>query len=178
MITALAAAAILGQSATAPKSLHDFTVEDIKGKPFALKQFKGKVVMVVNTASRCGLTPQYEGLQNLYNELKDKGFVVIAFPANNFNGQEPGSNEEILTFCKTNYSVSFPLMSKISVKDKDIHPLYTWLIANSDRPNDAIEWNFAKFIVDKKGQVAARFTPRERPESPFIRRKLDELLAQ
>lgn len=159
------------------QNFYGFQVTDINGKPFALGQLKGKVVMVVNTASRCGLTPQYAGLEALQKEYKDEGFTVIAFPANDFQNQEPGTNEEIKQFCEQNYNISFPLMSKISVRGDAKHPLYKWLIANSDRPTDEIEWNFAKFIIGRDGKVLARFAPRERPESPFIREALKRALA-
>ena len=184
IISTLVAAAVLGQygppPAQTPKvtSFYDFKVKDIDDKAFNLKSLKGKVVIVVNTASLCGLTPQYKGLQELYTTNKDKGLIIIGFPANNFNSQEPGSNSEIKTFCTQQYNVTFPMMSKISVKDKDIHPLYQWLIAQSDRPNEEIEWNFAKFLIDRTGKVRYRFAPKERPESPFLDKALKELLAE
>lgn len=184
IISTLVAATLLGQvNRTEPvkpkeKSFYDFAVKDIDDKPFNLRSLKGRVVIVVNTASLCGLTPQYAGLQKLYTDYKDKGLTVIGFPANNFNSQEPGTNSEIKAFCSQQYNVTFPMMSKISVKDKDIHPLYQWLIAQSDRPNEDIEWNFAKFLLDRTGKVRYRFAPKERPESPFLEKALKELLAE
>lgn len=136
------------------KTFHDFKVKSIDGKNVDLSQFKGKKVLVVNTASKCGLTPQYEKLEKLYKEYGGDKFVIIGFPANNFLGQEPGSNEEIAAFCKKNYGVSFPMMEKISVKGKDQHELYQWLTNKSlNGVSDAtISWNFHKFLIDENGK--------------------------
>ena len=131
--------ATLALIALAPATLYDFKVENIDGKPVALKRFKGKVVLVVNVASKCGNTPQYEGLEKLYKEFKPRGLVVVGFPANDFGSQEPGSNSEIKEFCTAKYDVTFPMMSKLSVKGEDQAPLYKWLVANSDRPKDDVE---------------------------------------
>jgi glutathione peroxidase len=181
MIAALALVASLGVTTDVAPEVKDFysvVVNDIDGKPFKFESLKGQVVMVVNTASLCALTPQYAGLQELYEKRKKSGFTIIGFPANDFLNQEPGSNEEIKAFCQREYKITFPMMSKIVVKGPEINPLYTWLIAQSDRPNDDIEWNFAKFLVDRKGNVRFRYAPRERPQSPFLNRDLDLLIAE
>jgi len=146
-------------------SLYDFKVKDIDGNNFDLSSLKGKKVLVVNVASKCGLTPQYNKLQDLYEKYKDKNFVVIGFPANNFNGQEPGTNEEIKTFCTLNYNVSFPMMSKIDVVGDNKAPLYKWLTEKSQNGKiDAeVQWNFQKFMIDENGQLLDFVAPREDP---------------
>ncbi len=153
--------AMVGQT----KNFHDFTVADIDGLDYDLSQLKGKKVMVVNTASKCGLTPQYEELQNLYETYKDDNFVIIGFPANNFMNQEPGSNDEIKEFCSSNYGVSFPMMSKISVKGDDIHPLYAWLTEKSKNgvEDSKVKWNFQKYLIDENGNLVMHFSPRTSP---------------
>lgn len=164
--------------ASAETSLYSFTVTDIEGKPVALESFKGRVVLVVNTASRCGLTPQYEGLQALYEKYRDRGLVILGFPANNFRSQEPGTDEEIKTFCSTKYGVTFPMFSKISVLGDDIHPLYKHLTSGAGRTELAgdITWNFEKFLFDGNGRLAARFAPRTKPDSDEVVRAIEELL--
>jgi glutathione peroxidase-family protein len=143
-----------------------FTVKDIDGKDYDLAQLKGKVVMIVNVASKCGLTKQYAGLQKLYDTYKDRGFVIVGFPANNFGGQEPGSEEEIKTFCSTKYNVTFPMMSKISVKGENQHALYDLLTHKTSQEfRGEIGWNFTKFVVDRNGQVFARFASKTTPEN-------------
>lgn len=159
------------------KSIYDFKVKDIDGKEVALSKFKGKVILVVNVASKCGLTPQYKGLQALYTEKKDAGLVILGFPANNFMGQEPGTDGEIKQFCLLKYDVTFPMFSKISVKGEDMHPLYHWLIARSDRPKQDIEWNFAKFVVGRDGKLFKRLAPGDVPESDVVRSAVDAALA-
>jgi len=157
------------------KTLHNFKVEDIYGEVFDMSQLVGKKVMVVNTASKCGLTPQYELLEKLYNQYKDNNLVIIGFPANNFMNQEPGTNDEIATFCQVNYGVSFPMMSKISVKGDDIAPIYQWLTSKDLNGVMDVEvtWNFQKFLVDEKGQLSGFLTPRE---SPFSEKVIEWLL--
>lgn len=152
------------------KNFHDFTVEDINGKEFPLSNLEGKKVLVVNTASKCGLTPQYEGLQELYEKYGGDDFVIIGFPANNFMKQEPGSNEEIASFCSINYGVSFPMMSKISVKGKNIHPLYSWLTKKSEngKENSKVSWNFQKYMIDEEGELVGHFSPQTKPTSEKI----------
>jgi glutathione peroxidase len=157
----------------------DFKAKTIDGQEKDLSEYKGKVVLIVNVASRCGLTPQYSGLQAIYDKYKDQGLVVIGFPANNFNGQEPGTNEDIKTFCTTKYNVTFPMMSKISVKGDDKHPLYKFLTegkAGQDFAGD-VEWNFAKFLVDRNGNVIARFGSRTTPDSPQVTAAVEKALA-
>ena len=158
-------------SGSTMSSIYDFTLKDIDHKEVNLGQYKGKVVLLVNVASRCGFTPQYEGLQKVYLKYKDRGFVILGFPANNFMSQEPGSDEEIKTFCSTKYNVTFPIFSKISVKGDDIHPLYKFLTSKETNPEFGgdIKWNFRKFLLDKSGKVIARFEPKVTPESdPMI----------
>jgi len=141
-----------------------------------LATYKGKVVMIVNTASKCGLTPQYEGLEALYKAKKDEGFVILGFPANNFRDQEPGTNKQIAEFCAQNYGVTFPMFSKVSVKGDDICPLYAQLTSQPAPIGGEIRWNFDKFLVDRAGRVVARFDPRTTPSDPALRAKIDELL--
>lgn len=160
--------------ATQPK-LYSFEMKTNAGKPRKLSDYKGKVVLVVNTASKCGLTPQYKGLEALYQKYKAKGFVVAAFPANEFGAQEPGTDGEIKTFCELNYKTTFDLYSKIVVKGPGIHPLYAYLTKESPFPGE-IGWNFAKFLIAKDGTVAARFDPRTEPSDPQVVKKVEELL--
>jgi len=157
-------------------SLHDFTVSAADGSERALSEFKGKTVLVVNTASRCGLTPQYEGLQELRTRYAGQGFEVLAFPANDFLWQEPGSDAEIQEFCRTNYGTTFPVFAKIHVKGKEIAPLYEWLTKDSGFPGD-IEWNFAKFLVGPDGRVQARFHPKVDPLAPEVVEKVEAAVA-
>ena len=160
------------------KTIYDFKVPNIDGKNTSLAKYKGKVLMVVNVASRCGYTPQYEALESTYKAMKAKGVVVLGFPANNFGAQEPGTNTEIKEFCTSKFGVTFPMFSKISVKGEDEHPLYKWLIASSDRPNDNIEWNFCKFIIGKDGKVKARFKSSSTPDSPEVKAAIEAALAE
>lgn len=157
-------------------TIYDFTMKNIDGKTVHLNHYRGKVILVVNVASKCGFTPQYAGLEKLYETYKDKGFVILGFPANNFGAQEPGSDTEIKQFCTANYNVSFPMFSKISVKGEDEHPLYKWLISQSERPNDDIEWNFTKFLIDKQGHVVKRFVSKDTPDSPQVTGAIDSAL--
>jgi len=148
----------------------DFRMTSIEGEEMDLSRFKGKVLLLVNVASQCGLTPQYQGLQEIYEKYKEQGFVVLGFPANNFRGQEPGSDAEIKQFCTTNYGVTFPMFSKISVKGENQHPLYAFLTGADSNPSFSgeIRWNFTKFLVDRKGEVVARFEPRVTPNSAQV----------
>ena len=154
----------------AQDNIFNFDVKDISGNEFNLESLKGKKILIVNTASKCGLTPQYEELEKLYKEYKDQNFVIIGFPANNFKKQEPGSNEEIAEFCEKNYGVSFPMMSKISVKGKDIHPLYKWLTSKelNGLMDTEVRWNFQKFMINEKGELHDVAFPREKPYSNKI----------
>jgi glutathione peroxidase len=147
------------------KSLHDFTVKDIDGKEINLEIFKGKKVLVVNTASKCGLTPQYEDLQKLYEKYNSKDFVIIGFPANNFMSQEPGTNAEIKHFCTSEFNVTFPMMAKISVKGDDIHPLYKWLTQKdlNGKLDSKVKWNFQKYMIDENGNFVDVAFPKTTP---------------
>jgi glutathione peroxidase len=157
-------------------ALYDFTLNDIDGKPVTLSRYKGQVLLVVNTASFCGNTPQYSDLQAMYEQYHDKGFEILAFPANNFGQQEPGTNAEIKNFCFTKYSLTFPLFSKISVKGEDKHPLYRYLTEQSPFPGE-VEWNFQKYLVDRSGNVVGRFHHRTKPLSPEVVKEVERLLA-
>ena len=152
------------------KSFYDFAVKTIDGKEFSLSSLKGKKVLVVNVASKCGLTPQYAQLEKLYEKYKDKDFVIIGFPANNFMGQEPGSNEEIAQFCSLNYGVTFPMMAKISVKGTEIAPLYQWLTEKklNGKEDASVQWNFQKFMIDENGNWVGFASPKESPFSEKI----------
>ena len=158
---------LMSAIAFAASGVYDFTLDSLKGQPTPLADFKGKIMLVVNVASQCGYTPQYEGLQALYMKYKDQGFVITGFPANNFGGQEPGSNEEIGAFCKSKYGVTFPMFSKISVKGSDIAPFYRYLTDKTANPKTGgdIQWNFTKFLVDRNGKVIQRFEPAVEPLS-------------
>ncbi len=157
------------------KTVHSFLVKTIDGKEVPLSVYKGKALLIVNTASKCGFTPQYQGLEALYEKYKSKGFEVLGFPANNFMGQEPGSNEEIKKFCELKYKVTFPMFSKISVKGDDMDPLYRYLTTESGFNGD-ISWNFNKFLVSPEGRVVARFGSKTEPLSPELTSKLEEIL--
>jgi glutathione peroxidase len=155
--------------AFAASNIYDFTLPSIDGDPMPLASYKGKVVLLVNVASKCGFTPQYKGLEALYEKYKDQGFVILGFPANNFGAQEPGTNQEIKTFCSTKYSVTFPIYAKISVKGADQAPLYQYLTQQADPTHSGdIKWNFTKFLVDRDGHVVQRFESAVTPESPEV----------
>lgn len=158
-------------------TIYDFYVKTIDGNEKSLAEYKGKVLLIVNVASKCGFTPQYEGLEALYQRYKEKGFVVLGFPANNFLGQEPGSDAEIKTFCTTRYNVTFDLFSKISVKGDDSHPLYKFLTEKSAYPG-AVQWNFQKYLVNKNGTVVAKFSPATKPTDPELVEMIELLLRQ
>ena len=164
----------------AASSVLEFTLSSIDGQPAPLSAYKGKVVMVVNVASKCGFTPQYKALEAVYEKYKDQGFVILGFPANNFMGQEPGSNEEIKTFCSRNYNVTFPMYSKLSVKGDDKAPLYQFLTDKATNPNfgGEIRWNFTQFLVDRKGNVIARFEPPVTPDSDKVTEAIEQALKQ
>jgi glutathione peroxidase len=158
-------------------SIYDFTMDDIDGKPVNLGQYRGKVLLVVNTASFCGNTPQYSDLEKMYETYQEKGFEILAFPANNFGQQEPGTNQEIKNFCFTKYSLTFPLFSKISVKGEDKHPLYRYLTEQSPFPGE-VEWNFQKYLIDRSGNIVARYHHRTKPLSDEIVRGVETTLAR
>lgn len=145
-------------------NLHDFTADTISGSQDVFERLAGQVVLIVNTASECGFTPQYDGLEKLYEQYKDRGFTVLGFPCNQFGGQEPGSEQEIQEFCRTSFGVEFPLYKKVDVNGLHTHPLWEWLKTQKQGPNGAdIEWNFTKFLVDQSGQVVARYEPATEP---------------
>ena len=152
------------------KTLHDFKVVSIDGETYDLAQHKGQKVLIVNTASKCGLTPQYKDLESLYRTYGSEKFVIIGFPANNFLGQEPGTNEQIKEFCTLKYDVSFPMMAKISVKGRDQHPLYSWLTRKKENGvmNAKVMWNFQKFLIDEEGRLVDMVPPQVRPETEKI----------
>lgn len=154
---------------------HDFDFTSIEGKPLSLKQFSGHPVLVVNVASKCGLTPQYEGLVNLYHELKDQGLVVLGVPSNQFMGQEPGTNEEIQTFCSTTYGVDFPLTAKTDVKGDTAHPFYQWMKTQLGDSAEPV-WNFHKLLIGKDGKALKAFAPTVVPEAPELKAAINEAL--
>lgn len=148
-------------------SIYNFHMTDIDGKDRDLADFKGKVLLVVNVASRCGHTPQYEALEALYTKHKEEGFAVLGFPSNDFGAQEPGSDAQIKEFCVATYHVTFPMFSKITVTGENTHPLYKWLISKTDRSQE-VSWNFEKFLIDREGKVIQRFTPKTKPDSQVV----------
>jgi glutathione peroxidase len=162
------------------ETLYDFSLRTIDGAEQRLADYRGKAVLVVNVASKCGLTPHYRGLQQLYDEYREDGLEILGFPCNQFGAQEPGSDAEVKQFCSTNYSVSFPMFSKLEVNGPGRAPLYQWLTSQPTQPDGAgdIAWNFAKFLVGKDGRVRARFNPRTEPESNEIRNAIAEVLAE
>ena len=163
----------------ADKSVYDFTLNSIDGQSAPLAAYKGKVVLLVNVASRCGFTPQYSALESTYEKYKDRGFVIVGIPANNFGAQEPGTNQEIKTFCASKYNVTFPMMAKVSVKGEDITPLYQFLTDKSAHPQTGgeIQWNFTKFLIGPDGRVITRFEPEITPDSPPVTSAIEKALA-
>lgn len=162
------------------KSIHKFSAENIDGVDTSLEKYKGDVVLIVNTASKCGYTPQYKGLQAIYEKYKDRGFKVIGFPTNDFGGQEPGSNEEIKEFCTLKYAVGFPMFAKITVKGEDKHPLYKFLTDKEIHPETGgeITWNFNKFIANGEGEIVARFSSKDEPESEVVTSEIEKHLSK
>jgi glutathione peroxidase len=169
-LAGLAAASIL----MAATSVHEFMMKTIDGAPAPLSQYKGKVLLIVNVASKCGYTPQYAGLQSLYEKYRDRGLVVLGVPANNFGGQEPGSDADIKTFCTRNYNVTFPMLSKVSVKGEDQTPLYKYLTEDTGD----VRWNFTKFLVGKDGTVLSRFESKVTPDSPELTGAVEQALSR
>ena len=159
------------------KSVYEFTMKTIDGEEKPLSAYEGKVLMIVNVASKCGYTPQYEGLQKLYESYKDKGFEILGFPANNFLWQEPGTDNDIKEFCSLEYGVTFDMFSKISVKGSDQHPLYTF-ITNDPAVEGAVKWNFQKYLVDRKGKLVAKYMSAVEPLDEEVTAKVEALLAQ
>src|SRR5580704_13327703 len=170
---------LMSASLFAAGSIYDFTLNSIDGKPMPLADFKGKVVLVVNVASKCGFTPQYTALEAIYEKYKAQGFVIVGVPANNFGLQEPGTNEEIKTFCTRKYSVTFPMYSKVSVKGDDQTPLYQYLTKQTSPPIAGdIKWNFTKFLVDRNGNVVQRFESAVTPDSKEVVSAVEKQLSQ
>ncbi len=176
-LTALAAFATEGRAAD---SVLDFNMKDIDGKEVDLSKYKGDVILIVNVASKCGYTPQYADLEEVYEKYKDQGFTILAFPANEFGAQEPGTNAEIKSFCTKNYGVTFPVFSKIVVKGEGMHPLYSFLTSEKTDPKFSgdIPWNFTKFLVDRDGKVVARFKPGDKPDSELVTKAIESALAE
>ena len=172
--------ALLGTTLmAAEKTVYDFTLNSIDGQATPLSSYKGKVVLLVNVASRCGFTPQYSALEAVYEKYKDRGFVIVGIPANNFGSQEPGTNQEIKTFCTAKYNVTFPMMAKVSVKGKDITPLYKFLTDKNAHPQTGgeIGWNFTKFLIAPDGQVVARFDSAVTPDSKEVTSAIEKAVA-
>ncbi|MCK9279472.1 MAG: glutathione peroxidase [Melioribacteraceae bacterium] len=160
------------------KSIYDFTVKDINGKEVKLNDYKGKVLLIVNVASKCGYTKQYAGLEKIYDEYKAKGFEILAFPCNDFGGQEPGTNKEIQEFCSTKFDVSFPLFDKVKVLGDDKAPLYSLLTNNDAVEKGDIKWNFEKFLISKDGKIIERFRSKVEPESKEMKSAIEKELAK
>ncbi len=176
-IALLASLIAMTTIAASAESIYDIKLKDIDGKDTTLAAYKGKAVLVVNVASKCGLTPQYKGLEALYQKYKDKGLVVLGFPCNQFNGQEPGTNEEIKQFCSSKYNVTFPMFDKLDVNGDKRHPLYVTLAGkDSPFPGD-IKWNFGKFLIGKDGKILHRFEPRTTPDSEDVTKAVEAALA-
>jgi len=166
--------------ATTENNVYSFTLKSIDGQPVSLGSYRGKVLLLVNVASKCGYTPQYAGLESLYEKYKDRGLVIVGIPANNFAAQEPGTNEEIKKFCSTKYNVTFPMMAKVSVKGDDQTPLYTFLTGKSTDPQFAgdIKWNFTKFLFDRNGNPVARFEPAVTLDSAQVTAAIESALGR
>lgn len=159
-------------------SLFDFTMKRLDGRSESLAAWRGDVLLIVNTASRCGYTPQYAGLEALYQRYRERGFTVLGFPSNDFGAQEPGSDAEIGTFCRSNYGVDFPMFSKIAVAGEDAHPLYQWLTGQPEPVGGPVRWNFQKYLVDREGRVVARYDSKVVPEDASLTARVEELLAK
>ena len=172
------AAVVAGKGGGTMSGVHGFEVTDIDGRQVSLADYEGKVLLIVNVASKCGFTKQYEGLQALYDQYKERNFVVLGFPANNFAGQEPGTNAEIQQFCTQTYGVSFPMFAKISVKGKEQHPLYGFLTSKQSNPEHGgkVTWNFNKFLVDSSGKVIDRFGSRSAPQDKRVEAAIEKAL--
>jgi len=165
------------ESTMPPGNIYGFTMKTIDGKEKPLSDYQGQVLLIVNVASRCGYTPQYKDLEQVYRKYSSQGFQILAFPTNNFGGQEPGSDEEIKEFCSTNYDVTFDLFSKISVKGNDQHPLYRYITTESPFPGE-VKWNFQKYLVDRKGNIVAMFSSRVKPTDKDVVERIEALLKE
>ena len=179
LLTLMLGAASLGVGAQS-KSIYDYTMRSIDHQDVSLKSYSGKVILLVNVASKCGFTPQYAALESVYEKYKDRGLVIVGVPANNFASQEPGTDEEIKKFCTGKYNVSFPMMSKVSVAGDDKTPLYQYLTDKSLDPQFGgdIKWNFTKFLFDRNGKLIARFEPAVKPDSPEVTAAIESALGQ
>ncbi|MEN6535351.1 MAG: glutathione peroxidase [Bryobacteraceae bacterium] len=177
-LTLFALPILMASTTFGASSIYEFQMNSIDGKPISLSDYQGKVVLIVNVASRCGFTPQYSALENVYRQSKDRGFVILGFPANNFKDQEPGTNEEIKQFCQRKYDVTFPMFAKISVKGTDEAPLYQFLTDKNANPETGgeIPWNFTKFLIGRDGKVLARFAPKTTPDSPEVTEAIQKAL--
>ncbi|MCI0533788.1 MAG: glutathione peroxidase [Verrucomicrobiales bacterium] len=176
-ILAILAAVLVAPFTWAAESLYDIPLKDINGHKTSLKNYQGKVLLVVNVASQCGLTPQYKTLESTYKKYQDKGLVVLAFPCNDFGAQEPGTNEEIKTFCSTKYDVSFPLFDKLHVKGAEQHPLYTALTGPASPFPGEVKWNFGKFLIGRDGRIVQRFDPKVAPDSSEVTAAVEAALS-
>lgn len=161
-----------------PPSLYDVSLKNIDGKPASLKEYKGDVLLIVNVASQCGLTPQYEGLQEVFSKYQAKGFQVLGFPCNDFGAQEPGTTEEIKEFCRANYQVTFPMFDKLHVKGAKQHPLYAALTGKTSPFAGTVKWNFGKFLISRDGKILKRFAPRVKPDSAEVVKEIEAALGQ
>lgn len=159
-------------------SVHEFSHATIEGQVKSLRDYTGQTLLIVNVASQCGLTPQYEGLERVWERLRERGFAVLGFPCNQFGAQEPGSEDQIKTFCETHYGVSFPMFAKLEVNGAGAHPLYAWLTSQASAPEGPgpIKWNFGKFVIDGRGEVVARFAPTVAPEAPELLAAIEQAL--
>ncbi len=173
----LSASAGHHETTSGGSSVLDFTLDRIDGKPQALSDYQGQVLLLVNVASKCGYTPQYEGLEKLYETYREQGFAVLGFPSNDFAGQEPGSNEQIADFCRSTYGVEFPMFGKITVKGEDAHPLYRYLTDQPEPIGGSVQWNFQKYLVNRRGEVVAKFAPGTRPSDGDLVKQIEALLA-
>jgi glutathione peroxidase len=167
-----------GAKGAVPASLFELTLPRLDGTPQALAAYRGQVLLLVNVASKCGFTKQYAGLEALYERNRDRGFAVLGFPSNDFRGQEPGTNAEIAEFCRSTYGVRFPMFAKLTVKGADAHPLYRYLTGLPEPIGGRVEWNFQKYLVDRRGNVVAKFLPATEPDDPALLRRIDALLAE
>lgn len=167
-----------GTKTDQPASIYDFEARRLEGEVERLDRYRGQVLLVVNTASRCGNTPQYEGLQQLYTEQHTRGFEILGFPSNDFGRQEPGSDAEIGAFCKRNYGVAFPMYSKVVVNGPEAHPVYAFLTSRPAPVGGPVRWNFQKYLVDRSGRVVASFDPKVQPDAPELRAAIERLLAE
>jgi len=177
LLLTVCATALLLVAGRSPTGLYDYEVNRIDGTPTRLDAYRGQVLLIVNVASKCGYTPQYEGLESLYETYRERGFAVLGFPSNDFGGQEPGSNEQIASYCKATWGVQFPMFEKIEVRGEGKHPLYEYLTSRPEPVGGEIQWNFQKFLVDRSGRVVERIAPGTRPDDSKLLARIEALLA-